>query len=420
MVQTYPSISDTDNAGDVLYDKMKSRTDSLRSNFSGTEFPENPVTGMYCFREDLGKFYYYSNDQWNENLSGSDSNSFDLPLFFPKRFPALVNDISWLRSDTFSWQDGSLYKAGYKHLVSDFSTATLTTETVEGLTIQVYVAEDGHKLILPEQITNLNAIYQKTGVGFYFVFDSTNQRFKLPRTLFGFKGYYGNVGEYVHESVPKPQLVIKLDGTSTVYGDALPEYGNDDLGGSIKPQSSLVDENAYNTSNALKENRAIDVLNDETYYDDARLKERGTQAYLYFYMGTFEKSAIQQSAGLNTEMFNSKMDNDLNNLSSNIDYVIATKIQTDSDKSWYRIYKSGWCEQGGRVGASSQSIVTLSKSFIDSNYSVNVTIVGVTGDKYAPSVELTSNSTFTINSTQSSALFEKNWEAKGQLALGEY
>ena len=32
-----------------------------------------------------------------------------------------LNDISWLRADTFSWQSGAVYTAVYQHLVDDYN-----------------------------------------------------------------------------------------------------------------------------------------------------------------------------------------------------------------------------------------------------------------------------------------------------------
>ena len=76
-----------------------------------------------------------------------------------------------------------------------------------------------------------------------------------------------------------------------------------------------------------------------------------------------------------SEMINDKMDNDMGNLPQNIDYVVEWKSPTSSDPSWYRLYKSGWIEQGGKypdngTGSTEQITVTYPKPFIDTNYYV--------------------------------------------------
>ena len=56
----------------------------------------------------------------------------------------LLNDIQWLRADTFSWQDGSVYEAVYNHLYTEFIAAITAqgnvpyTETIGGVTISYY------------------------------------------------------------------------------------------------------------------------------------------------------------------------------------------------------------------------------------------------------------------------------------------
>ena len=66
-----------------------------------------------------------------------------------------------------------------------------------------------------------------------------------------------------------------------------------------------------------------------------------------------------------------KADADLSNVSDNIDYVVES-FYSQSGYSWYKKYKSGWLEQGGRVqmidGAS--TTVSFLKSFATEYYTV--------------------------------------------------
>lgn len=67
-----------------------------------------------------------------------------------------------------------------------------------------------------------------------------------------------------------------------------------------------------------------------------------------------------------------KADTNLSNVSSNIDYIVASTV--NSDGSWYRKYKSGWLEQGGIgliVNEDATKTVTLVEPFKDTNYIVN-------------------------------------------------
>ena len=76
-----------------------------------------------------------------------------------------------------------------------------------------------------------------------------------------------------------------------------------------------------------------------------------------------------------SEMINDKADIDLGNISQNIDYVVEWKSPTSSDPSWYRLYKSGWIEQGGLFHSSSTAggtinTIILMKEMANSSYTV--------------------------------------------------
>lgn len=70
-----------------------------------------------------------------------------------------------------------------------------------------------------------------------------------------------------------------------------------------------------------------------------------------------------------TGALSGKANTDLSNVPANIDYVVEYKNPTDSDPNWYRKWKSGKLEQGGRVQAIEQNITFL-KPFANTNYTV--------------------------------------------------
>ena len=101
------------------------------------------------------------------------------------------------------------------------------------------------------------------------------------------------------------------------------------------------------------------------YQNGAPVQQRATQMYLYFYVGQFTQSATEQTAGLNAELFNQKVDKS--------DMVeVQCVVETYSNGTdWYRIYSDGWCEQGGKVtlSASTYTDINLLKPYIDTDYS---------------------------------------------------
>ena len=62
----------------------------------------------------------------------------------------ILNELSWLRADTFSWQGGSVYVGAYNHILADYSGGTSQTETVGSYTITYVLADDGHKIATDE------------------------------------------------------------------------------------------------------------------------------------------------------------------------------------------------------------------------------------------------------------------------------
>ena len=69
------------------------------------------------------------------------------------------------------------------------------------------------------------------------------------------------------------------------------------------------------------------------------------------------------------EAINDKADRDLQNVVAGVDYVVES-YRNGTD--WYRLYKSGWVEQGGRGPSSGVgfSTITLHKEMADTNYTL--------------------------------------------------
>ena len=217
-----------------------------------------------------------------------------LPMFFATYQPRKLNNPSWLRAEPYSWHSADLYVSAYAHLADNISGVTAQTETIAGTTITFYPLSDEIKVVLPDQQTNLDAIYNATGIGYYFVLDTTNRQFKLPRNIYGFTGYRGDVGGYVTESLPNitGSVANSIEGTisgafnngSTIFGTA---------GGSEH-------DFAQGTFDASRSS--------STYQDNAPVQERATQAYLYFYVGNTVQNETLVDVAEMTEAINDKVD----------------------------------------------------------------------------------------------------------------
>lgn len=281
-------------------------------------------------------------------IVADESGGASLPILYHTWADHQLNDVSWLRADTFSWQSGDVYTAAYQHLADDINGKTLQSETIGGTTIQFYLADDGHKICPASEESNVSAIYNSTGVAWYYILDTTNRQFKLPRTKWGFTGLRDSVGGYVAPGLPN----ITGSVTRNLYSDTPTATGS-------FVQGSTSDTNLRNDGGGEPAGTlSFDASRSSSVYGNSdTVQPPATQMYLYFYVGNFEQSAIEQTAGLNAEMFN-----DLN-AHKVIDFQVPT---ASNGYTWYRKYADGWVEQGGRCtvpatnGLSSSSVtVTL-------------------------------------------------------------
>lgn len=95
----------------------------------------------------------------------------------------------------------------------------------------------------------------------------------------------------------------------------------------------------------------------------------------------------------------SKADTSLSNVLANIDYVVES--YHDADGNWYRVYKSGWLEQGGIATGNGTIPITVSllKPFANTKYWAFATLEqentsNVCGQKYISTATTTSFQTY--------------------------
>ena len=340
--------------------------------------------------------------QGNRVLAAGQSLTHD--LFDFKWADHQINDLQWIRADTFSWQDGQIYSLAYQHLLDEWNEVgnNPKNDIIDGTTVYYRLAPDGHKICTASQEDEVLAIYNSTGVAWYYIIDTTNQRFKLPRTKFGFSGLRDTVGEYVSESLPN----ITGKWIANKWGDNLIEASGAiyNSGGSTNITSG--------GSNSQNVGLGFDAsLSSSTYQDGAPVKERSTQMYLYFFMGCFNQSSVSNTAGLNANLFNNKADLDLSNTPmATADYVVEWQRPTSSNNyEWYRLYKSGWIEQGGLLGITSGSggSVVLPITMASEYYNIFIQTYH-SGDK---SVIYTNRTTTGFD--YSGNVGKDSWEVKG-------
>lgn len=288
-----------------------------------------------------------------------------------------IDDMSWVRADTYSWQSGDTYTLAYNHLVADIQGKTAETDTINGITITFYRATDGHKICLADQESVVLNLYNSVGVAWYYVLDTANTQFKFPRTKYGFEGLRTNVGDNINESLPTPSHT-HTRGDMNITGDLKVSGSNgglDGFSGAFYEGDSLSQAVAFGQGRSYK--GKFDASRSWTgstsqpnglpsvYQNNAPVQERATQMYLYFYVGDYSQTAIEQTAGLNAELFNNKLDLNASNLSAQgMSYIAGMGMPSNkyinltlgASGSQYTAPANGWYNIARRVNAQAQYV----------------------------------------------------------------
>jgi len=372
-----------------------------------------------------------------------------------------LDDQSWVRGDTFSWQDGTVYSDAYNHLLDDYTnksiaqkyivstgwtlfrysdydmigalhpyawkhestfyytdTETPTTsdyaypvpsltglsyaisevgenaqhsDTIGSYTVLYYLTEDGHKIALPDQEATILNIYNESGVAWYYILDTTNTRFKLPR-----------------ENPAREELLQVIRGKGNKIALGLNNGDNNAglvfiSGGGFSPRNGsygLTTDDTPSTTGTWSSTTIVAITQDSTKsgiisdLKDSTSVFKGKK-YLYFYVGQFSQTATEQTAGLNAELFNGKVD--LNGNNAAFPRVIENYR---NGQSWYRVWSDGFCEQGGYVDRSGTTqTVSFYKVYSDANATVCITPYHTTAstDGRPPLINAVSTTGFTLN-----------------------
>lgn len=152
----------------------------------------------------------------------------------------------------------------------------------------------GYKIALPDQYDNVAALYESTGAAWYYILDVPNQRFKLPRTKFGFTGLRTGAGNYVAPGLPNITGDFNTGGVWTRYASGAFKVPTAEVGG---------DGPSGNGSNQTR--YTFDASRSSSVYGSSQtVQPPATEMYLYFFVGNFTQSAVEQTAGLNAETVN--------------------------------------------------------------------------------------------------------------------
>ena len=255
-----------------------------------------------------------------------------LPLFAHIWSDHLLTNSSYLRADTFSWQDGNIYYTAYNELVNEKNLTTETsTDTINNITITYYRTPKGYKIVLPDMADNLVQLYESTGTAWYYILDVDNTRFKLPRNSRYESGTTTeNAGDFGAESLPN------ITGTAASWHDS--DTDRTDFGAiSGKVTGAFTSRTGYrnksvNETSITADNAASCTMlgfdasrSSSTYKSGAKVNPDHITQFLYFYVG----NTIQNETTINiaeiTEALNNKADRDFGNITDGTYDFLTTK-----------------------------------------------------------------------------------------------
>ena len=120
LVQDESSVTSVNGQrGDVTIDESdyvhKSGTETITGNktFSGTVTAPTP--------DEDDESTKVATTEWVKNTTLTNAVGSGANLFDVKWSDHRLNDMSWLRSDTFSWHNGDVYSAAYQELLSEYT-----------------------------------------------------------------------------------------------------------------------------------------------------------------------------------------------------------------------------------------------------------------------------------------------------------
>ncbi len=221
-----------------------------------------------------------------------------LPLFGHIWSDHLFNDVSYLRADTFSWHSGGIYVAAYNELLNEYNEGT---EETEG-NITFRRTASGYKIADASQEAAVRSLYETTGVAWYYLIDTENTQFKLPRTKWGFTGLRDKVGGYVEAGLPN------ITGRFGVVSTAQNLWKtNMQSEGAFYPITVLSGTQWYaqatSNDNSNTSDTGFDASRSSSIYgNSSTVQPPATQMYLYFYVGNYYRNIDEIDVGKWSEL----------------------------------------------------------------------------------------------------------------------
>lgn len=140
--------------------------------------------GVWLKESDTGKIKIGDDTHTYEELNYVfDGLKTGLPLFWCFYHRNTILHPSYIQAEQFSWHAGAIFVTAYNTLEQEYNNAESVekTEQIGSVSLTYKVTPAGFKICNSDQQTNVINIFNATGQADFFIIDTTNKFFKLPR-----------------------------------------------------------------------------------------------------------------------------------------------------------------------------------------------------------------------------------------------
>ena len=280
-----------------------------------------------------------------------DGNGF--PLFTPMIFDHVLSG-----NDAVGWAlQGSVVSNTYPDAVSKIQE--LYTEGVETQyrNITCKRSVDGRYIADIEQKPAIDQLFTLTGIADFYIWDSINQQFYLPRT------------KWFNQMTPDTSMVNNYNepGLPNIEGDIVTNAYTSSLNTGAFANQTRTDNHGGGTDPRVVSGFDASLCS-SVYGNSTTVQPPSSNKLLYYKVGnTLTNESEIDVANLTNDVLNVQ-----NSLADKIgrteckSYVVETyysPIDSESRFSWYRLWSDGWLEQGGQ-GLDSSHITSRTITFL--------------------------------------------------------
>lgn len=282
-------------------------------------------------------------------------------------------------------QGSGIYKDFYDYMVSISSTAS-----------QIFCSESDWQTAISTY-----------GVCGKFVLDTTNNTIRLPKITGFVEGTVtlNELGTLVEAGLPNITGSIERvlsDRGGVSFSGAFADSTND---GGNSNNRSWNDGNIYLQRTTVK----IDASDSSSIYGNSdTVQPQSIKGYIYIVIANTTKTEIEVDIDQIAVDLNNKVD-------KGFDIVEFQEPTAANNYTWYKKYRNGWVEQGGRIPVSATS-VSLPVEMSDAEYwaTVNYTQTSSAGNAIVQLISTNTESTTSFTVTSSTVL--RVWHVEGMAA----